>query len=203
MQDVLGAALVTHTDLSPDNLWRQVQADTALRLAILHCKGKQEAVLKERDGEQFVFFCRDGSYNYYVVWRWWTLADTRQTSTPMLSVNLIFHPSSGTAAAPALSSAGLIDVIVHKAALLLHTWHVLVIVALGVMGRCTGVLRHDVWWHAAVQRGGRKLGDVAEGIRSLHGARWRRCRHPLYWTAGIALRVLLSPEYERHDIDEQ
>lgn len=89
----------------------------------------------------------------------------------MLSIDLIFHPSSLTAAAPALSSAGLVNVIGDKAALIVHTRHILIIVAQGVMGRRTGVLCHDFCCYPAVQSSVRQFGNVTVGIRSLHRAR--------------------------------
>lgn len=91
--------------------------------------------------------------------------------TPVLSIDLIFHPSSLTAAAPALSSAGLVNVIGDKAALIVHTRHILIIVAQGVMGRRTGVLCHDFCCYPAVQSSVRQFGNVTVGIRSLHRAR--------------------------------
>lgn len=85
----------------------------------------------------------------------------------MLSIDLIFHPTSLTAAALTLRPAGLIDVIGHEATRPVRAGHILIIITVGVLGGSTEVLGHDVCLHAAVRR---QFGNVAEGIGSLHRA---------------------------------
>lgn len=108
--------------------------------------------------ENIVFLCLTGSYMF-------------GQHQQLLSIDLIFHPTSLTAAAPALSFACLIDVIGHKAALPVRTRHILIIVTLGILGGSTGILCHDVCWHAAAQSTLRQFGtcNVTKGVRSLYG----------------------------------
>lgn len=104
----------------------------------------------------------------------------------MLSVDFIFHPAAPTAASPTLSFGVLVNVIGDEAALPLRARHVLVIVALGVLGRGARVR------HGRVRRGATvQFGDVAKGVRSLHGVRRHRPSHLWFWPAGMGLR--LSP----------
>lgn len=84
----------------------------------------------------------------------------------MSSIDLIFHPTSLTVAAPTLSFGGFINVVGYKATLPVRTRHILVVITLGVLGGNTGVLCHDICWHAAVQ-----FGNVAKSVRSLYGIR--------------------------------
>ena len=90
----------------------------------------------------------------------------RPNTLQVLSIDLIFHPTG----LPALSSAGLIDVVGHKAALPVRAWHVLIIVTLGVLVGSTGVFCHDGCRHGAGRSTNvRQFGNVTEGVRSRDG----------------------------------
>lgn len=97
----------------------------------------------------------------------------------VLPVDLVFHPAALT-----LSSAHLVDVVGRRLGGSVGAGHVLIIVA------SAGVRSHDVGESAGV-RG--KFGDVAEGVRSLHGAVGRCCHHPWFCSAAFASGLSLLP----------
>lgn len=99
-----------------------------------------------------------------------------------LSVDFVFHPATPTAAAPTLSFGALVNVIGDEAALPLRARHIFVIVALEVLGRMTRVLCLHVRRRARVQ-----FGNVAKGVRSLHGVRRDGAPHLWFWSAAIGL----------------
>lgn len=128
-----------------------------------------------------------------------TLTETQWISTA-LSIDLVFHPTSLTAATSTLSSAGLVNVIGHKPALPVRAWHILIIVTLGVLGRSAWVFCHDVCCHTAVQSSVRQFVNVTKCVRSLYGARWSCCWHPGFGSAGITFSFCLPPACEHSGI---
>lgn len=83
---------------------------------------------------------------------------------PALPVDFILHPAAAAVAAPTLSFGALVNIVGDEAALPLWAWHILIITALGVLGRNAGVLCRHVRRRATVQ-----FGNVAKGVRSLYG----------------------------------
>lgn len=119
---------------------------------------------------------------YQVVFPECTCAEKPPTSSPASPVDFVLHPAA--AAAPTLSFGALVNVVGDEAALRLRARNVLVIVALGLPGRKAGVLRRPAGGRATVQ-----FGNVAKGVRSLHGVRRDRAPHLRLGSAGVGLRL--------------
>lgn len=125
---------------------------------------------------------------YQVVFPECTCAERPPTLSPASAVDFVLHPAAAATAtaapAPTLSFGALVNVVGDEAALRLRAGNVLVIVALGVLGRKAGVLRRHGGGRAAVQ-----FGNVAKGVRSLYGVRRDRAPHLRFGSAGVGLRL--------------
>lgn len=102
--------------------------------------------------------------------------------SPVLPVDFILHPAAAAAAAPTLSFWALVNIVGDEAALPLWARHILIIIALGVLGRKAGVLCRHIFRGATA-----KFGNVAKGVRSLYSIGWDCAAHLRLGSAGVSL----------------